>query len=130
MKIAIPVKDERLTFVGNAGHTPRFAIYEMVGTGMFKSFQLKQIIDNPRSDLDHSHTEEGHQCNHDHNDAEHIAQHDKMGNSLKECSYVVVQKACKNTANTMKANGITIVKYSGVANNSDTIIKEVSNSFL
>ena len=33
MKIAIPVKDENLTFFSNAGHTPKFAIYELTGTG-------------------------------------------------------------------------------------------------
>ena len=40
MKIAIPVKDENLTFFSNAGHTPKFAVYELSGTGMFKSFKL------------------------------------------------------------------------------------------
>ncbi|MBU1669199.1 hypothetical protein KKC13_12335 [bacterium] len=129
MKIAIPVKDESLTFVGNAGHTPKFAIYDMAGTGMFKSFKLNQVIDNPRSDLDHDHGDDDHQCSHDHNDAEHIAQHDKMGVALHECDYVVVKKACKNTANTMNANGISIVKYSGTSTKSDEVLREVSANF-
>ena len=130
MKIAIPVKDESLTFVGNAGHTPKFAIYDMVGTGMFRSFKLNLVIDNPRSDLDHEHDEGGdHHCNHNDNDAEHIAEHNKMGVALKDCDYVVVKKACKNTARTMNSNGISIVKYNGTAAKSDVILKEMTGSF-
>ncbi|HHD75115.1 MAG TPA: hypothetical protein ENL00_04785, partial [Nitratifractor sp.] len=79
MKIAIPVKDESLTFFGNAGHTPKFAVYEMIGGGMFRSFKLENVVDNPRDDLDHEHEDEEHHCEHDHNDAAHIAEHNKMG---------------------------------------------------
>lgn len=129
MKIAIPVKDETLTFVGNAGHTPKFAIYDMLGSGMFRSFTFNQVIDNPRTDLDHEHGDGEHQCNHDHNDADHIAQHNKMGVALNECDYVVAKKACKNTAKAMNANGISVVKYNGTATKSDEILKEVANSF-
>ncbi|MEA2028248.1 MAG: hypothetical protein U9N49_04675 [Campylobacterota bacterium] len=52
IKIAIPVKDQSLQFVGNAGHTPNFAIFEMVGLGMFRSFKLLKTIPNPRNDID------------------------------------------------------------------------------
>lgn len=27
MKVAVPVKDNNLSFLGNAGHTPYFAVY-------------------------------------------------------------------------------------------------------
>ena len=37
MKVAIPVKDDSLTFFGNAGHTPYFAVYAVKGAGMFKA---------------------------------------------------------------------------------------------
>lgn len=130
IKIAIPVKDDSMKFVGNAGHTPKFAIYEMMGAGMFKSFKLQEIIDNPRSDLDHSHDDEAHhQCNHDHEDAEHIAQHQKMGTALSECDYLVAKKACKNTVNSMKPYDISIVKYAGTATHSDAILKEMASKF-
>jgi len=39
MKIAIPVKDESLSFVGNAGHTPKFAIMSKVEEGCLKPLQ-------------------------------------------------------------------------------------------
>ncbi|MBU0720621.1 hypothetical protein KJ877_04720 [bacterium] len=129
MKIAIPVKDESLTFFGNAGHTPEFAVYEMNGTGMFKSFKLNEIRKNPRTDLDHEHDDEEHQCGHDHDDAEHIAQHDKMGLVLEDCNYIVVSRACKNTVNTMKNYGVSVVKYSGDAQKSDAILRELSAKF-
>lgn len=130
IKIAIPVKDDSMQFVGNAGHTPKFAIYSVIGSGMFKSFKLEQIIDNPRSDLDHHDDEEHHQCNHDHNDPEHIAQHDKMGTALKSCDYLVAQKACKNTVNSMKPYDISIIKYTGTSTNSDAILKELAMKFV
>ncbi len=130
MKIAIPVKDETLTFFGNAGHTPNFAIYTMNGTGMFKSFALEAIKSNPRTDLDHEHEDDDHQCNHGDNDAEHIAQHDKMGALLDECDYIVVSRACKNTANTMNQHNVKIIKYSGETSKADAILREVASQFI
>jgi len=128
MKIAIGVKDESLTFFGNAGHTPKFAIYEMNGSGMFRSFKLNEIKNNPRTDVDFN--DEKHTCVHDGNDKEHIAQHNKMGTVLDECDYIVVMRACKNTANTMSEHGVTIVKYVGDKTNADAILREVSASFI
>ncbi|WP_373073099.1 hypothetical protein [Sulfurimonas sp.] len=129
MKIAIPVKDESLTFVGNAGHTPKFAIYDMVGSGMFRSFKLDTIKNNPRTDVDFE--DEDHTCAHDgDNDAEHIAQHNKMGVVLDECDYIVVTRACKNTANTMNDHNVKIIKYTGDASNADAILREVSAQFI
>jgi len=130
MKIAIPVKDENLTFFGNAGHTPKFALYEMNGNGMFKSFKLQELKSNPRTDLDHDHDDDGeHSCSHDHDDAEHIAEHDKMGVALDGCDYIVVSRACKNTAKSMNDHGVKIVKYSGSATNADAVLREVSSKF-
>ncbi|BAK73687.1 hypothetical protein [Arcobacter sp. L] len=130
MKIAIPVKDESLTFFNNAGHTPKFAIYDLLGSGIFKSFKLNSIITNPRTDLDHDHAEENHACEHAHDDEEHIKEHNKMGIALKECNYIVVKKACKNTANSFTSQGIKLVKYNGEANDVNTILKETSAQFI
>ena len=129
MKIAIPVKDDTLTFFGNAGHTPKFAIFTMQGAGMFRSFTLDEIKANPRTDLDHEHAEEDHECSHSHDDAEHIAQHNKMGTVLDACNYIVVKRACKNTANTMKEHDVNIIKYNGSALNANEILKEVASNF-
>ncbi len=129
MKIAIPVKDESLTFFGNAGHTPKFAVFSMKGSGMFRSFDLEEIRANPRTDLDHECGDEDHECSHDHDDAEHIAQHDKMGIALQDCDYLVTSRACKNTANTMKNHGVKILKYSGQTPKSDAILREVAAQF-
>ncbi|MDY3200362.1 MAG: hypothetical protein RBQ84_05360 [Arcobacter sp.] len=130
MKIAIPVKDESLTFFNNAGHTPKFAIYDLLGSGIFKSFKLNSIITNPRTDLDHDHAEEDHACEHAHDDEEHIKEHNKMGIALKECNYIVVKKACKNTANSFTSQGIKLVKYNGEANDVNSILKETSAQFI
>lgn len=126
-KIAIPVKNDDLILMDNAGHTPKFAIFEMIGSGMFRSFKLLSVIDNPRTDLDeHDDEEEGHHCNHAHDDAEHIAQHNKMGAALKGCTHLVVKRACKNTVNAMKPYGIKVIKYNGNALKADAILKEAA----
>lgn len=130
MKIAIPVKDDSLVFFGNAGHTPKFAIFEMNGAGMFRSFKLESIIDNPRTDLDHEHEDDDHQCSHGDEDAEHVAQHVKMGTALKDCDYLVVNRACKNTVNSMKQYDIQITKYNGDKSKGDEILKELSSKFI
>ena len=130
MRIAIPVKDENLTFFSNAGHTPKFAIYHMNGTGMFRSFILEQIKKNPRTDLDHDHAEEYHQCSHASDDAKHIAEHDKMGVALDGCDFIVVKKACKNTSNAITSHGVKIVKYNGDSLQADKILKEVASQFI
>ncbi|WP_417324368.1 NifB/NifX family molybdenum-iron cluster-binding protein [Halarcobacter sp.] len=130
MKIAIPVKDENLSFFPNAGHTPKFAVYTMSGSGMFKSFNLDEIKQNPRSDIDHSNPEEEHACDHSHDDAEHIEQHNRMGRALKECDYIVVKKACKNTAKSFTSEGIKLVKYNGDSFESTKILNELSSKFV
>lgn len=130
MKIAIPVRDENLTFFPNAGHTPKFAVYTMAGSGMFRSFKLEEIKNNPRTDIDHDEPEDDHACDHDHDDAEHIEQHNKMGRALKGCNFVVVKKACKNTAKSFTSEGIKLVKYNGESFDTDSILKEVSSKFI
>lgn len=130
MKIAIPVKDENLTFFSNAGHTPKFAIYVQSGSGMFRSFKLENIIQNPRTDIDHDHAEEEHDCDHAHDDAEHIAQHNKMGTALSDCAYIVVKKACKNTANSFTSQGIKLVKYNGDSLEVSKILQETATKFI
>ena len=97
MKVAVPVKDKSLNFFGNAGHTPYFAVYNVKGGGMFKSFELEDIRQNPRTDLDHEH-EEDHHCSHDHADEVHVQEHFTMGKVLEDCDFLIVKRACKNTA--------------------------------
>ena len=52
-----------------------------------------------------------------------------MGVALSECSYIVVKKACKNTANSFTSQGIKLVKYNGEALDVNAILKETSASF-
>ena len=130
MKIAIPVKDENLSFFPNAGHTPKFAVYTMTGAGMFKSFKLDEVKQNPRTDIDHSNPDEHHACDHSHDDEEHIEQHNKMGRAIKECDYIVVKKACKNTARSFTSEGIKVIKYNGESFDAPKILNELSAKFL
>ena len=130
MKIAIPVKDEKLTFFSNAGHTPKFAIYNQKGSGMFRSFALEKIIPNPRTDINYNDALKEHHCNHSHNDTTSIQQHTKMGIALSDCTYIVVQKACKNSVDSFTSQGIKLVKYSGNSLEVTKILQECSAKFI
>lgn len=127
MKVAVPVKDTNLSFFGNAGHTPYFAVYTIKGGGMFKSFDLDEVRPNPRTDLDHEHEDEDHHCSHGHDDEAHVQEHFKMGEVLKDCDFLVTKRACKNTAKAMANYGVVIKKYNGLPDKADTVLSAVSS---
>jgi len=130
MKIAIPVSSEALNFFGNAGHAPFFAVYTLAGSGMFRSFNLEGVRPNPRNDIDHDHADEDHECSHGHDDEEHVRQHQVMADAIEDCDYLVVRRACKNTAKSMANLGIKITKYDGQAQNTQEILRTLSASFV
>ncbi|MCW8821935.1 MAG: hypothetical protein OQK45_06885 [Sulfurovum sp.] len=130
MKVAVPVKDKSLNFFGNAGHTPYFAVYNVKGGGMFKSFELADLRQNPRTDLDHEHEEDDHHCNHDHNDEAHVQEHFIMGKVLEDCDFLIVKRACKNTAAAMANYGVVIKKYNGDSNKADAVLHAVSSQLV
>lgn len=128
MKIAVPVKDNNLQFFGNAGHTPYFAVFMLKGSGMFRSFELEEVRENPRTDLDH-HDEE-HHCSHDAEDEAHVKEHLKMGDALEDCDYLVVRRACKNTAKARAEHDIKIKKYNGKGIEAKQVLQELSAEFV
>lgn len=112
MKIAIPLKNEAQEIFTNAGHTPFFGIFEAKGSGMFKKFDLIEMRENPRVNLE---AEMG--CSHSHDDSEsceekeaHKKEHDVLAHLIQDCSVLLVKRACKNTALVMQENGIAIKK--------------------
>ena len=126
MKVAVPVRDESLQFFGNAGHTPYFAVYTVKGAGMFRAFEFEGLRKNPRTDLDHEHEDEDHHCDHDDNDEAHIKEHFKMGEALEDCDFLVVKRACKNTAAAMAEYGVRLKKYNGESAKADAVLRSVS----
>jgi predicted Fe-Mo cluster-binding NifX family protein len=133
MKIALPVENEHKKMFGNAGHTPMFAVYDVNGAGMFRSFAFSELRKNPRTDLDHhhhDHDDEHHTCDHDDGDEEHVRQHHVMAEALEDCDYLVVKRACKNTAKSMANLGVKLVKYNGQGHEADVILRELSAQFV
>lgn len=128
IKIAVPVIDKTLKIAKNAGHTPYFAIFT-IGGGMFKNITLEDLRANPKmagkevSEDEHSGK---HVCDHDEDDIEHIKAHDVMAEAIKDCNYIMVKMACKNTANSMKEFGVKIKKYNGDKTNAKEALGEVS----
>jgi predicted Fe-Mo cluster-binding NifX family protein len=129
MKIAIGVVDNGLIFYGNAGHAPYFAIYELKGAGMFKSFTLEELRENPKM-KGHEFEEDGkHTCKHDGDDEAHVSAHFKMADAIKDCDYMVLNRGCKNTMNAFKSEGIKVQKYTGDLSNAKEIVSSLANSF-
>ncbi len=131
MKIAVPVIDQTLKIAKNAGHTPYFAVFT-VGGGMFKTITLEDLRANPKM-AGHEISEEEHSgkhvCDHDEDDIEHIKSHDTMAEAIKDCDYLMIKSACKNTANSMKEFGVKIKKYNGEKTNAKEALGEISTDF-
>lgn len=127
-KIAVPVMNETLKIARNAGHTPYFAIFE-IGGGMFKTITLQEIRENPKMKghaCDESDHEGRHVCDHDKDDIAHIKAHDTMAEAIKDCDYLMVKMACKNTANSMSSLGVKLKKYNGNQTHADKALSEIS----
>jgi len=132
MKVAIPVVNDSLRITKNAGHTPFFAIFN-IGGGMFKTVTLEELRANPKmaghGEISEEELDGHHVCDHDENDMEHIKAHDLMSEAIKDCEYLVIKSACKNTANSMKEFGIKMKKYSGEKTNAKEALGEISGEF-
>ncbi len=106
MKVAVPVFDEGLDIFKNTGHSPYFAIFELKGTGAFKSFSLIEMRKNPRGDKE---SEQG--CSHGaESREEHIKGHSVLADIVKDIDVVLIQSACKNTAFVMEEAGAMLAK--------------------
>lgn len=112
MRVAIPLKNQEQEIFTNTGHTPYFGVFESKGVGMFKSFELLELRENPRVNL-----EAEHGCNHTHGAHEseeereaHKREHDVLAEIIQDCELLLVKRACKNTALVMKEKGIAIKK--------------------
>lgn len=130
MKIAVPVIDETLKMAGNAGHTPYFAVFSLQG-GMFRTFVFEGMRANPKvaGEEDHHDHDEGHTCDHDENDIEHLNAHGAMADAIHDCEYLVVKMACKNTAKSMNNLGIKLKKYNGTEIQAAKILTELMAQF-
>lgn len=122
MKVAVPVKNRELDLFANAGHAPYFAIYQQKGSGMFRSFELLELRDNPRVNMEAEFgcQREGEE-HHEHGDDEHAV----LGELVHDCSKVGVIKACERAAKAMNERGAQVVKLKGGKN-----AKEILNSLL
>jgi len=112
MRIGIPVKDKNLIIFKNAGHAPYFAIFDLSGAGMFKSFKLVEFRANPRANLEAEEgcTEHSHDFICEEDEMEHAKEHNVLGEILHDCQKVMVLRACKNMARVLKEKGIKIEK--------------------
>lgn len=127
MRIALPVHKDGVKIFKNAGHTPFFAVYEIVGAGMFRSFKLIELRANPRINEDHEdECEDAHgKCHHDGDAEEHKNDHRIMAEIVKDCEVLGVDKACKNTKLVFEEVGIKVIATHG-CEKTDDMLREVS----
>jgi len=132
MKVAIPVKNKAFDIFKNTGHTPFFAIFEIEKKGMFKTFSFLELRNNPRVNLEAedgcSHEHGNHECEHD--EEEHKKEHLILGDLVKDCDYILVKKACKNSASVFEENSVKIWKIPEGISSSDRAIAEFLNAKL
>ena len=127
MKVAIPIENDNLKMFDNAGHSPYFGVFTITGSGMFKSTNLEDVRKNPRDDIDHEcNHDHGHACDHDENDAVHIAKHDLLANAIKDCDYIIVKRACKNTMLGLQKAGVKVKKYNGSDLDAKAVLAQMS----
>ncbi|MDD3467285.1 MAG: hypothetical protein PHE67_09065 [Campylobacterales bacterium] len=127
MRIALPVHKDGVKIFKNAGHTPFFAVYEIVGAGMFRSFKLIELRANPRINEDHEdECEDAHgKCHHEGDAEEHKNDHRIMAEIVKDCEVLGVDKACKNTKLVFEEVGIKVIATHG-CEKTDDMLREVS----
>lgn len=124
MKIAVPVFDESLRVFNNTGHTPFFAIFEQIGSGMFKKIDFIELRKNPRGDKN---ANEG--CSHKDSEMSkeeqiaHKNEHNILGEIIKDCAVVLVKKACQNTTKVFNECGIKICKIEPSCQNAKDALK-------
>lgn len=125
MKIAVPVHNDTMKIFGNAGHTPYFAVFSIVGGGMFKSTKLEGLRANPRANAHQEgecEDEHTHKCHHEGEDAQaHKEDHRSMSQLLNDCQYLLVNKSCKNTKLVMEEAGIKVKKLPPVTTANEAI---------
>lgn len=126
MKIAIPVFDKNLQIFNNTGHTPFFAIFEQIGSGMFRKIDFIELRKNPRGD-----ESANAGCSHkdsDMSEEEQIAhknEHNVLGEIIQDCAVVLVKKACQNTAKVFNERGIKVCKIEASCQNAKDALKYI-----
>ncbi len=99
---------------------------------MFKTITLEGLRTNPKMaghEVDEEEHSGKHVCEHDANDIEHIKAHDVMAEAIKDCDYVLVKMACKNTTNSMKEFGFKVKKYNGEKTNAKRHLEKYLPNF-
>jgi len=123
MMIAVP-EDNDLTFYHDNPFTaPKFAIYSIEGDKTNVSFSKSAIVENHRHLFKCNIIEESQiacDCDMDaKKDIEHICEHYSLLESISNCSYLLADKYCENTSNTLKKGGVIVFKI-------PTFIKDIN----
>jgi len=127
MKIALPIKDTLNIYKDNPHTAPKFAIYIIENINNTIHFSLHAIVDNPLSDLKcHQFTEEEKTCSCDAEEQKslmHKCEHYSLLESIGDCTYLLANKYCINTRNSMKKAGIKIFQVPPIISKIDIVIK-------
>lgn len=127
MKIAIPLDKELLLYTDNPFTAPKFAIYLIDGNKSDISYSLLNTVDNPLyiDECDIAYDKQklcacDDSCK---NDIKHICEHYALLEVISSCSYLLADKYCKNTLNSLKNGGIKIFRIPSIIKRTDIAIK-------
>jgi len=130
MKIAVPLDKKLFLYNDNPYTASKFAIYAIEGNKTNITFNLLEILDNPRH-INSSNKLEKIQkscaCDKNReNNMQHICEHYSILETIKNCNYLLASEYCKNTYNALKNGGVKIFKIPKIIKKTDIAI----NNFL
>ena len=127
MKIALPIENTLILYKDNPHTAPKFAIYDVEKIQNNIHFSLYSIIENKLSQVKNGEFDKKEKkCSCDEqreNNLRHKCDHYSLVEALNGCSYLLANKYCKNTKNSMKNGGIKIFKIPPIINKIDLAIK-------
>lgn len=127
MKIALPI-DESLSFYKDNPHTaPKFAIYNIEIGEIDIFFSLDKIIENKLFRVKSNEFEEQERkcecATQRQENLRHKCDHYSLLEEINGCSYLLANKCCTNTQNSMKIGGIKVFTIPPIINKIDIAIK-------
>ncbi|MBU0721647.1 hypothetical protein KJ877_09920 [bacterium] len=127
MKIAVPLDDNLLFYRNNPYTAPKFGIYTIDIKNAQVSFGISDIVDNPKythKSIRFNECQMRCECDFSaKKDINHICEHYALLETIGECSYLLADKFCDNTLNSLKNGGVKVFKIPTIINKTETAIK-------
>lgn len=127
MQIAVPLDNKLSFYKQNPFTAPKFGIYFISTDTKDANYSIDKVVDNPQyinSGQNFSEIQQMCSCTEAiKKSLNHICEHYALLEVLSNCSYLLANKFCDNTYNTLKKGGIKVFKVPAIINTADMAIK-------